>query len=54
MPVKLHSTAVVVNYHVYGTDGDFARHFAFNAEERFLSLYQFADEVNKKVTHLDT
>ena len=31
-----------------------ARHFAFNAEERFLPIYQFADEANKKVTHLDS
>lgn len=30
-----------------------ARHFAFNAEERFLPIYQFADEANKKVVHLD-
>src|SRR6185369_11574209 len=30
-----------------------ARHFAFNAEERFLPIYQFADESNKKITHLD-
>jgi type I restriction enzyme, R subunit len=30
-----------------------ARHFAFNAEERFLPVYEFADEANKKVTHLD-
>jgi type I restriction enzyme R subunit len=30
-----------------------ARHFAFNAEERFLPVYEFADEVNKKITHLD-
>jgi type I restriction enzyme R subunit len=29
------------------------RHFAFNADERFLPVYQFADEDNKKVTHLD-
>jgi type I restriction enzyme R subunit len=29
------------------------RHFAFNADERFLPIYQFADEANKKVTHLD-
>lgn len=29
------------------------RHFAFNAEERFLPIYQFADEANKKITHLD-
>jgi type I restriction enzyme, R subunit len=31
-----------------------ARHFAFNAEERFLPIYQYADEANKKITHLDT
>jgi type I restriction enzyme R subunit len=30
-----------------------ARHFAFNADERFLPIYQFADEKNKKITHLD-
>lgn len=28
-------------------------HFSFDAEERFLPLYQFADENNKKITHLD-
>ncbi len=31
-----------------------ARHFAFNAEERFLPVYEFADEDNKKITHLDS
>ncbi|MDE0242258.1 MAG: type I restriction endonuclease subunit R, partial [bacterium] len=30
-----------------------ARHFAFDAEERFLPIYQFADENNTKITHLD-
>lgn len=30
-----------------------ARHFAFNADERFLPIYEFADEANKKITHLD-
>lgn len=30
-----------------------ARHFAFNAEERFLLIYQHADENNAKITHLD-
>ena len=30
-----------------------ARHFAFNANERFLPIYQFAGEDNKKITHLD-
>ncbi len=31
-----------------------ARHFAFNADERFLPVYEFADEDNKKITHLDS
>ena len=31
-----------------------SRHFAFNAEERYLPVYEFADEDNKKITHLDT
>jgi len=30
-----------------------ARHFAFHAEERFLPIYEFADEDNRKITHLD-
>ena len=30
-----------------------ARHFAFNADERFLPIYEFADEDNSKITHLD-
>jgi type I restriction enzyme R subunit len=30
------------------------RHFSFNADERFLPLYQYADESNKKITHLDS
>jgi type I restriction enzyme, R subunit len=30
-----------------------ARHFAFNAEERFLPIYQYAAEDNTKITHLD-
>jgi len=29
-----------------------ARHFAFNAEERFLPVYEFADVNNKKIVHL--
>lgn len=29
------------------------RHFSFDADERFLPLYQFADESNAKITHLD-
>jgi type I restriction enzyme R subunit len=28
-------------------------HFAFNADERFLPIYEFADEDNTKITHLD-
>jgi type I restriction enzyme, R subunit len=30
-----------------------ARHFSFNAEERFLPIYQHAAEDNSKITHLD-
>ena len=30
-----------------------ARHFSFNADERFLPIYEFAGEDNKKITHLD-
>ncbi len=30
-----------------------ARHFAFNAEERFLPIYEFANADNKKIAHLD-
>ena len=30
------------------------RHFSFDADERFLPLYQFAREDNKKITHLDS
>jgi len=29
------------------------RHFTFNADERFLPVYEFADESNRKITHLD-
>ena len=31
-----------------------ARHFAFNAEERFLPVYEFADVDNKKIVHLES
>ena len=31
-----------------------ARHFSFNADERFLPIYQHADENNAKITNLDT
>ena len=30
-----------------------AHHFAFNADERFLPIYEFADEGNRKITQLD-
>jgi type I restriction enzyme R subunit len=30
-----------------------ARHFDFNANEKFLPIYEFADEDNTKITHLD-
>ncbi len=31
-----------------------SRHFSFNADERYLPVYQFAAEDNKKITHLDS
>lgn len=31
-----------------------ARHFSFNADERFLPIYQFASEDNKKITQLES
>ncbi|MCL6332081.1 type I restriction endonuclease subunit R [Pectobacterium carotovorum subsp. carotovorum] len=31
-----------------------SRHFSFNADERFLPLYQFAGKDNDKITHLDS
>ena len=31
-----------------------SRHFSFNADERFLPLYQFASVDNTKITHLDS
>lgn len=30
------------------------QHFSFDANEQFLPVYQFADERNKKITHLDS
>ena len=30
-----------------------SQHFTFNADERFLPIYQWADEDNRKITHLD-
>jgi len=30
------------------------QHFSFNADEQFLPVYQFADEQNKKIMHLDS
>jgi len=30
-----------------------SRHFAFDAKENFLPVYQFADRENKKISHLD-
>lgn len=31
-----------------------SRHFSFDADERFLPLYQFANKDNKKITHLES
>jgi type I restriction enzyme, R subunit len=45
---------IVSNRHrTYYFANNNARHFAFNADERFLPIYEFADESNKKITHLD-
>jgi type I restriction enzyme R subunit len=30
-----------------------ARHFAFTADGRFLPVYEYADEANRKITHLE-
>ena len=30
------------------------KHFSFNADERFLPIYQFASEDNRKIVHLDS
>jgi type I restriction enzyme R subunit len=30
-----------------------SRHFAFSADERFLPIYEFASEGNRKITHLN-
>ena len=41
-------------YETYYFANNNARHFAFNADERFLPIYQFAAEDNKKITQLDS
>jgi len=43
----------VVTPDVYYFANNNTRHFAFNADERFLPVYEFADEANRKITHLD-
>jgi type I restriction enzyme, R subunit len=40
--------------HTYYFANNNTRHFSFNAEERFLPVYEFADENNQKITHLDS
>ena len=39
--------------HTYYFANNQTQHFAFNADERFLPIYQWADEGNRKITHLD-
>ncbi|WP_027329012.1 type I restriction endonuclease subunit R [Marinimicrobium agarilyticum] len=39
--------------HTYYFANNQSQHFAFNAEERFLPIYQWADEGNRKISHLD-
>ncbi|MNY89480.1 Type-1 restriction enzyme R protein [compost metagenome] len=40
-------------YSTYYFANNNARHFAFNADERFLPIYEFAAEDNRKITQLD-
>ncbi|MFA7092831.1 MAG: type I restriction endonuclease, partial [Arcobacteraceae bacterium] len=43
---------IVSNQHTtYYFANNHNKHFNFNADERFLPLYQYADEENKKITH---
>ena len=39
--------------HTYYFANNQSQHFVFNAEERFLPIYQWADEGNRKISHLD-
>lgn len=39
--------------HTYYFANNPTQHFSFNADERFLPIYQWADEGNRKITHLD-
>ena len=41
-------------HHTYYFANNNTRHFAFNADERFLPVYEFAAEDNTKITHLDS
>ncbi len=46
---------IVSNYtDTYYFANNNARHFSFNADERFLPIYQFAAQDNSKIVHLDT
>ena len=45
---------IVSNRHdTYYFANNHSQHFAFNADERFLPIYQLASEDNAKITHLD-
>ncbi|MBT3053627.1 MAG: type I restriction endonuclease subunit R [Candidatus Thiodiazotropha sp. (ex Codakia orbicularis)] len=39
--------------HTWYFANNHSQHFAFNADERFLPIYQWAEEDNRKITHLD-
>lgn len=39
-------------HHTYYFANNRSEHFSFNADERFLPIYQHADENNKKIAHL--
>lgn len=39
--------------HTWYFANNHSQHFAFNADERFLPIYQWAEEDNRKISHLD-
>ena len=46
------NTANMTNTYYFANNRN--QHFSFNAEEQFLPVYQYADEHNKKITHIDS
>ena len=48
--VQLFIVSNLTNTYYFANNNN--QHFAFNADEQFLPIYQLADEKNKKITHL--